>query len=109
MNHAERVASSFPAGTVEHEVALYHDHLEDGLGEVPDAIRVHVEVLTRRPGEIYRRYIARVRRSGDAVAIAVKLADLRDNIARCRGEFDGVENLSRGRHYERVVSELEGA
>lgn len=104
--HAARVAANFPVGSAEHEVALYHDHIEDGLGPVPDAIRGHVVVLTRREGEPYTDYIERVAASGDSVAVAVKLADARDNLARCRGEFDGYVNLNLARRYEYVLRRL---
>lgn len=88
-DHQRRVAACFPEGSVEHRVALYHDHLEDELGEVPDDIRAHVEVLTRDKDDTYASYIHSVAASDDPVAIAVKVADLRDNLKRCSGEYGG--------------------
>jgi hypothetical protein len=104
--HAQRVAANFPMESVEYEVALYHDHLEDDLGPVPDTIRHHVEVLTRGEVEDYKAYIERVRTSGDPVAIAVKIADASDNLARCEGHFDGYVNSNLGNRYRYVLKEL---
>jgi hypothetical protein len=106
-SHCLRVASGFEPGSVEYRVALYHDHIEDGHGaEVPADIRHHVEVITRQPGEQYAEYIARVKASGDPVAVAVKLADLCDNLARCRGEHGGHIKPHLAPRYERALLEL---
>lgn len=72
----------------------------------PDAILHHVEVLTRRDGEEYRAYIERVRTSGDPVALAVKVADASDNLARCEGHFDGYVNSNLANRYLYVLKEL---
>lgn len=107
MTHQERVAANFPVGSIEHTVAVYHDHIEDGLaGAVADPAVGHVWLLTRAPGETYARYIERIRDSGDPVAIAVKIADLRDNLARCRGEFDGYVNSNLAKRYELALRTL---
>jgi hypothetical protein len=108
--HVERVAASFPAGSEEHGVALFHDYLEDGgnVTEIPANVSLaSIRLLTRDPGELYTEYIERLARSGDDVAIRVKLADARDNLARCRGEFDGYVNSNRARRYEWVIRRLE--
>jgi hypothetical protein len=109
LTHQERVAANFPLDSIEHDVALYHDHLEDGLGEVPEHIRKHVLVLTRSETEDYKTYIERVRTSGDPVAIAVKLADARDNLSRCWGANDGYLNPNLARRYEYVIEQLGGS
>ena len=44
--------------------------------------------LTRREGETYAAYIDRVAASG-ALATRVKLADLRDNVARTKADESG--------------------
>jgi len=106
VEHCRRVASGFEPGSVEAMVALFHDHIEDGTDGVPAEIRSHVEVLTRQPGEVYSDYIARVKASGDPVAIAVKIADLRDNLARCRGEHGGHIKPHHAHRYERALLEL---
>lgn len=74
--------------------ALLHDTVEDcgidiayleehGIDDV-DVLSA-VEALTRREGEPYAAYIDRVAR--DAIAPAVKLADLEDNLDESRGEM----------------------
>lgn len=100
LEHQKQVASHFPVGSLEWMVALYHDHLEDGLGDVPPAVRAHVEVLTRRSDEPYADYIARVRDSGDPVAVAVKIADAKVNLERSRGQ-------SLEKRYRFVLRELD--
>lgn len=89
MTHQERVAARFPPDTIEQQVALYHDHIEDNLGEWPYELKRHLLILTRVKGEKYVDYILRVAASNDLVAIKVKLADLTDNIERCDGQHDG--------------------
>src|SRR4051812_32796455 len=128
VEHQKRVAEQFPSGSMEWMVALYHDHIEDKIGEcrtelwssrvceygtkscvnehMPSAVRPHVEVLTRRSGEAYNDYIARVRDSGDPVAIAVKIADAKDNLDRCTGKFGGYVNSNRANRYRYVLKEL---
>jgi (p)ppGpp synthase/HD superfamily hydrolase len=70
-----------------HAVGMLHDVLEDTeftaahllmLG-VPANVVNSVKVLTRGE-ETYGQYLDRVILSGDKVALAVKLADLRDNL-----------------------------
>lgn len=97
---------NFPLDSIEHDVALYHDHLEDGLGAVPEHVRSHVELLTRHQNEPYKTYIERIVQSGDAVAVAVKLADARDNLSRCWGANDGYLNPNLARRYEYVIEQL---
>ncbi len=106
-SHPERVAACFDRDSDEYRVALFHDAIEDG-DDVPDDVRAHVIVLTRRPDEPYRVYIERVRTSGDSVAIAVKLADARDNLARCEGKFDGRIDSNLGNRYRYVIKQLGG-
>ena len=107
IEHCLRVASGFEPGSDEEKVAIYHDHIEDGNeAGVPAEIRAHVEVLTRAEGEAYSDYIARIKVSGDPVAIAVKIADLRDNLARCRGEHGGHIKPHLAPRYERALLEL---
>ena len=76
-----------------------HDVLED-TDETRDSLRAAgvsaevidaVEVLTKRPeeeGDAYPAFIERVATSGNAGALAVKQADLRDNLRP--GKPDGV-------------------
>jgi hypothetical protein len=104
--HQERVAANFEPGTIAHDVALYHDHIEDDLGPVPEHIRLFVEILTRRRDEAYKDYIERVWRSQNAVAIRVKTFDLLDNLARCEGQFGGEVNPSRAARYRWALDYL---
>lgn len=104
--HQLRVAANFPADSVEYRVALYHDHVEDGLGDVPADVLDHVYVLTRWPDETYMAYIERIRDYGDPVAVAVKLADLHDNLARCHGYHRGTRNPNRAVRYEEAIKRL---
>lgn len=108
-DHQRRVADNFRRDSVEHRVALFHDHIEDHLGLVPEGIRSYVEILTRRRGETYRSYISRIVESGNRVAIAVKLADARDNLARCRGEHGGSINSKLAKRYEKAIEALSHA
>lgn len=106
--HQERVADNFAPESLAWTVALYHDHLEDGLGPVPTEALDAVQILTRRPGERYFDYIRRVRDSGDRMAIAVKRADLFDNLARSQGEHGGTKSADRVRRYTQALEMLEG-
>lgn len=128
LEHQKRVAAQFKSGSIEWLVALYHDHIEDKIGEcrteiwssrvceygtagcviehLPSAVWPHVGVLTRRSGEAYNDYIARVRDSGDPVAIAVKIADAKDNLDRCEGKFSGRTDPDLAKRYRYVLKEL---
>lgn len=70
-------------------LALLHDVVEDAGADVsvfPRHIQRGVKLLTRAPGETYVEYIERIRETGDPDVIAVKLADLRDNLRRGKGD-----------------------
>jgi (p)ppGpp synthase/HD superfamily hydrolase len=76
-------------GPQEEAVALLHDVLEDSNCD-PAFLRVRgissetirsVQTLTHQAGESYRRYVERIRDSGDVAAIRVKLLDLENNLA----------------------------
>jgi hypothetical protein len=88
VEHCERVAEGVE-GEIDQATALLHDVLEDtdetsqSLRDagVPEVVVQAVEVLTKRPGERYAAYLARVAdASGQAgdVARAVKVADLNE-------------------------------
>lgn len=112
-DHRDRVADNFPVDSMEWLVSLYHDHLEDGDKEpVPLHVLSHVALLTRRPGTTYMEYIDRMKNAGDPVAIAVKLADLADNIERCEGKHGGFVNSNlrnRYLHARKALSEAVSA
>lgn len=67
-----------------------HDVIEDGgltaddllaAGVSPAAVRA-VSIVSRRPGETYQDFIHRIRASGDALAIDLKIRDIRDHLGR---------------------------
>lgn len=68
---------------------------QDHLG---DEIRKAVDAVTRRDGEVYADFIERIRATSD-LAVAIKLADLRDNLSRCS------ESLAK--RYRRAIERLE--
>lgn len=67
--------------------AYLHDVVEDTAATVGmlrklfgDEIADAVAVLTRAPGEPYEEYVLKVKNSGNAIAKAVKIADLEDHL-----------------------------
>lgn len=93
------------AGTTEDErvVGALHDVLEDSAASITD-FPVHiveaVRALTRPEGESYFEYITRLQRN--ALATAVKINDLRDNIRR------GAKYPSLVKRYEKALAQLSG-
>jgi len=90
-------------------IAVLHDVIEDtpitldnlrGL-HFPREVIEGVDILTRRDGEKYRDYILRVKTSGNQDAIAVKLADLADNMDPIRG--NGIPRAERSSLKERYL------
>jgi (p)ppGpp synthase/HD superfamily hydrolase len=84
--HSERVAARVAPGFA--SVALLHDVLEDTdttadelEALVGSEVTASVVLLTRLDSETYAAYILRLASSGDAAAVAVKLADLADHLA----------------------------
>lgn len=86
IHHLERVSRA--AGTLlERTVGWLHDAIEDTVvteemlkvfGFSDETISA-VLVVTRRPGETYKDFIHRIKTSGNAPAIRVKVLDLKDN------------------------------
>ena len=84
-SHVDRVAGKFLSPYFK-AVAYLHDILEDTDVTVDDLLDEgfpyglvrHVVMLTRKDGEIYADYIARIKT--DPVATAVKVEDLLDNM-----------------------------
>ncbi len=86
-----------PAGKI---CGLLHDLLEDTCvteeelrGEFGDEVTDAVVLLTKRPGEDYMTYVARL--GDNAIAREVKLADLRHNMDLTRGEHIGERDVQR--------------
>jgi (p)ppGpp synthase/HD superfamily hydrolase len=63
-----------------------------------DEIRKALDGVTRRDGEVYADFIERIRATSD-LAVAIKLADLRDNLGRCS------ESLAK--RYRKALERLE--
>jgi (p)ppGpp synthase/HD superfamily hydrolase len=87
-----RVASRFEGGSAAGLAAWLHDSIEDGYAteeelrelHFPEEVIQNILVVTRRDGEPYFDYIERVRDSDNADAQAIKVADLRVNLARAK-------------------------
>jgi (p)ppGpp synthase/HD superfamily hydrolase len=93
IGHPRRVADRVShLGEREVMAALLHDVLEDTdvtaeeLLErgVPVDVVDTVQILTKRPGEPYEEFVARIVRSGDPIVVAIKLADIADNLDEVR-------------------------
>ncbi len=115
VGHPVRVSARLTT-TRERCVGLLHDVLEDTamtdseLRErgVPEDIVTSVLVLTK-PGPNYDEFIRAVRDSGDPVAIAVKRADIADNLDEARLARLGDEQATRLREkYGRALEILAG-
>lgn len=118
--HVCRVRNSFGSARPEAAVAYLHDVLEDCpvlstakllMWGVPSSVVRSVAIMTRNKGEDYAQYIARVAQSDDKVAIAVKIADLRDHL-RPMKEVPGMNKfvpvpLSLRERYQRALEHLE--
>lgn len=96
--HPARVADSVSARSIECRAAAWlHDVVEDTpitvrmiADEFGPRVAELVDLLSQREGETYKDYVRRIAASGDADAIALKLADLADNsnMARLTGMKD---------------------
>jgi (p)ppGpp synthase/HD superfamily hydrolase len=88
------------------KAALLHDVLEDTsttandlflMGYSPEVIKA-VETVTRRSDESYQDFIQSIAASGDPMALAIKMADLRHNLYR-----DGAGDALRARYAAALV------
>jgi len=85
--HLERVAALVESDD-EKATAWLHDIIEDTpttaadlrAAGIAEAIITAVELLTRTGSEPYAAYIGRIKASGNALALAVKRADLKDHL-----------------------------
>lgn len=104
--HPLRVMLAVPRDPIIRAVAVLHDCVEDttvtlkDLAEdYPEAVVEAVDALTKREGEVYRDYIARV--AANDIARLVKLTDLADNLDPYRLEaFDASTQQSLRKRYE---------
>jgi len=87
---------------VEHSAWTFKDLRKEGFrGRIVRA----VEHLTKRPGEDYDDYIARVR--PHRLARAVKIGDLRDNLEQCRGPRQTAKDRRRIARYKAALAKLQ--
>lgn len=98
--HLVRVMDRTGGDDTDKAIALLHDILEDTdvteqtlRSEFGDTVADAVVVLTRRRGEYYAAYIARIATSGNVRAGRIKLADLADNTDATRGHSDAASSL----------------
>ena len=90
IQHPVEIARMVGAGSK--VVAMLHDAIEDAADakEVSDEIKATfgtqvwkaVDILTRRKTDTYMKYIEKIKRSGNKMAIEVKLADIDDHLAK---------------------------
>lgn len=101
-------------GELERLAAVLHDVVEDcgvTLAELrrlgyPEPVLAALDRLTRRSGESYEDFIARA--AGDPIAMAVKLADLRDNMDLRRLPDPGPRDRERLERYRKAFKRLSG-
>lgn len=94
--------------------AVLHDVVEDGditLDElrargISDEVVEAVDCLSRRKGEDYMAFIARI--NGNPLARAVKIADLKDNMDVTRLQQLTPRDLERIAKYHRALAILQG-
>jgi len=93
----------------ERVVAVLHDVFEDGdsIEHIRKSLTEKQEqalyLLTRDKSETYEEYIAAICSSGNDIAVAVKIADIRDNLRDDRSK--NISASLRGR-YEKALDHL---
>lgn len=107
--HPLRVMLSVP--DYAKECAVLHDMVEDCPGYDLQLLEKHgfhtvllsaLDAITKRNGEKYEAYLERV--ASNAIALEVKLADLRDNLDASRG---APPNIKREAKYRLALAKLE--
>lgn len=94
-------------------VAILHDIVEDTDITVDDLITLEypqhlafaVDCLTRRDGETYMNFIARIKNND--LATKIKILDIKDNMDLSRIPFPSKEDESRLKRYEKALRILE--
>ena len=94
-------------------VGVFHDIVEDGLStfeklseEYSEDVIKSLRLVTRDSDKTYAEYIDAICDSSNAVAIAVKWADLQDNLSKCSGK---AEFESLGERYKKALEKIEDA
>lgn len=89
--HPLSVADKFKDDLVAYCAAVLHDTVEDSEMTIEEIskdfgseVSEIVDIVTRRKNENYTEFIERVRNSGNERAIAIKRADMFDNIKRAK-------------------------
>jgi (p)ppGpp synthase/HD superfamily hydrolase len=110
--HPLRLMMKFD-GLEEQLVSLLHDVVEDGdvtldelrkLG-IPEAAVTAIDCLTKRQGESYEQFIARIR--PNPLATKVKIADIQDNLDLTRLPAVRDKDLERAAKYHRALRHLQ--
>ncbi|MBA1380254.1 GTP pyrophosphokinase [Pseudomonas brassicacearum] len=110
--HPLRLMMKFD-GLEEQLVSLLHDVVEDGdvtldelrkLG-IPEAAVTAIDCLTKREGESYEQFIARIR--PNPLATQVKIADIHDNLDLTRLPVVRDKDLERAAKYHRALLYLQ--
>lgn len=106
--HPLRLMLKFEA-EVERIIAVLHDVVEDSAVSLNDLRREGfpeeavnaIECLSKRPGEDYQQFIARV--STDALATKIKIEDLKDNLDLTRIASISEGDLARTGKYHQAL------
>ncbi|AMZ73596.1 MULTISPECIES: hypothetical protein [Pseudomonas] len=110
--HPLRLMMKFD-GLEEQLVSLLHDVVEDGdvtldelrgLG-IPEVVVTAIDCLTKRKGESYEQFIARIR--PNPLATKVKIADIHDNLDLTRLPVVRDKDLERAAKYHRALRYLQ--
>ena len=110
--HPLRLMMKFD-GLEEQLVSLLHDVVEDGdvtldelrgLG-IPEVVVTAIDCLTKRQGESYEQFIARIR--PNPLATKVKIADIHDNLDLTRLPVVRDKDLERAAKYHRALRYLQ--
>lgn len=113
-DHLKRVAENFNNDHTKKTIAWLHDILEDCpdwscavlKNLFTDHIADSVQLLTKKPKEKYVDYIKRIADSKNSDAIAVKLADLKDNMDLTRLDKITDADLQRTKKYHSAYKVL---
>lgn len=114
--HCMRVAAPFKHNAWElYACALLHDVVEDTDFTIenienlfnPNIART-VDNLTKREGESYSKYTARLIKSGDTTAMQIKLSDLHDNMNMLRLDIRDLtkKDLDRLKKYQYTYEQV---
>jgi (p)ppGpp synthase/HD superfamily hydrolase len=126
---AVKVVRTHPCGAVEcvvveglpawcsdeaRHAAILHDVFEDTRitaddlkrSNYPDRVIFLVQALTRKPGTTYADYIQSIKDSGDRELIAIKLADIADNLDPERVALLPPDHKSLVKRYEKAREAL---